>query len=40
MIEKICENCGKPLMRESKRVPTCLANEERRKELEERYKEE
>ena len=27
-------------MRESKRVPTCLANEERRKELEERYKEE
>ena len=24
-------------MRESKRVPTCLANEERRKELEERY---
>lgn len=27
-------------MRASKRVPTCLANEERRKELEERYKEE
>ena len=27
-------------MGESKRVPTCLANEERRKELEERYKEE
>ena len=27
-------------MRESKRVPTCLANEERRKELEERYKRE
>ena len=24
-------------MRESKRIPTCLANEERRKELEERY---
>ena len=24
-------------MKESKRVPTCLANEERRKELEERY---
>ena len=24
-------------MRESKRMPTCLANEERRKELEERY---
>ena len=27
-------------MRESKRAPTCLTNEERRKELEERYKEE
>ena len=27
-------------MKESKRIPTCLANEERRKELEERYKEE
>ena len=27
-------------MRESKRIPTCLANDERRKELEERYKEE
>ena len=24
-------------MKESKRIPTCLANEERRKELEERY---
>ena len=27
-------------MRESKRVPTCLTDDERRKELEERYKEE
>lgn len=27
-------------MRESKRIPTCLANDERRKELEERYKRE